>query len=179
MFDYAQKYEKARFSNFSWFFAKNCPKMAFFSFSVVNFLFTHTLSICDILFYSCGLVLQVWNAQICLKTWKRLAFLFFLFFWQKLPKICHFFHFRWSIFLTHTLSICDLLFYSCGLVHQVWNSQLCSKIWKGLFFLFFLIFCQKLPKNGNFFIFGGQFFFTHTLTICDLLFYSFGLVHQV
>ena len=125
---YAQNMNKARFSYFSWFFSKNCSKLTIFFIFGAQFFFTHTSTISDLLFYSCGLVHHVWNAQICTKIWITLVFLIFLDFLPKIAQKRQFFIFGGQFFFTHTLTILNLFFYSFELVHQVWNAQKCTKI---------------------------------------------------
>ena len=90
--------KKDRFSYFSWFFVKNCPKMAiFFIFSGQFYFHTHP-------HYLWPTFLQFWTGSSGLKcsnmhkNMKKARFSDFSWFCQKLPKNGKFFNFRWSTF---------------------------------------------------------------------------------
>ena len=174
--------KKARFSNFSGFFAKNCQKMAIFLIFGVQFFFhTHP-------HYLWPTFLHLWTGSsdlkcsIMLKKYEKGSFfLFFLIFCQKLPKNGIFFHIRWSIFFdTHP-------HYPWPTFLQFWTGSSglkCSNMHKNRkkarFSYFSWFFAKKLPKNGNIFHFRWSIFFSHTPSLSvTYFFYSCGLFHQV
>ena len=104
---------------------------------------------------------------------KARFFLFFLIFCQKLPKNGHFFHIRFSIFFSYTPSLSVTYFFTvvdCFIRFKMFDYAL--KYEKSSFFLFFLIFCQKLPKNGHFFHFRWSIFFSYTPSLSVTYFFT-------
>ena len=119
----------------------------FFSHTPSSLYVTYFLTVVD-----CFIRFKMFN--YALKYEKSSFFLFFLIFCQKLPKNGHFFHFHWSIFFSHIPSLSLTYFFTvmdCFIRFKMFDYAL--KYEKSSFSLFFLIFCQKLPKNGNFFHF--------------------------
>ena len=152
--------KKARFSNFSWFFAKNCPKMAIFFIFGGQFFFIHTLTICDLLFNSCGPVHQVWNAQICSKVWKMLVFLIFLDFLPKIAKKLSFWGLFLPIFYFWTFMPINIM------VKTSFERSMCHKCVLGCTYVLqrlvsidFLQFADKMWQISHFLSFFGSFFF--------------------
>ena len=157
---------------------KIAQKWQFFSFLVVFFSYTPSLSV-TYFFTVLNWFIRFEMVKYAQKYEKGLFFLFFLIFCQKLPTIGHFFHFQWSIFFSHTPSISVTYFFTVTGSSGLKCSNMHKNMKKARFSYFSWFFVKNCQKMAIFFISSGQFFFTHTLTICDLLFYSFGLVHQV
>ena len=137
--------KKARVSYFSCFLHKIAQKWQFFSFSVVNF-FSYAPSLSVTYFFTvmdCFIRFKMFDyAQ---KYKKGSFFLFFLIFCQKLPKNGNFFYFLWSIFFSYTPPLSVTYFFTvvdCFIRFKMFDYAQIYK--KGSFFLFFLIFCQKL-----------------------------------
>ena len=173
MLNYAQKHEKGLFFLFFLIFCQKLPKNGnFFIFGGQFSIYTHPLYLWPT-FYSCGLVHQVWNVQICLKTWKRLVFLIFLDFFTKIAQKWQFFSFSVFNFFSHTSSLSVTYFFT--VVDRFISFEMfdyVQKYEKGSIFLYFLIFCKKVSKNGNFFLFWWSIFFSHTPSLSVTYFFT-------